>query len=264
MPAYLLVWNPKRWHWWDELGDSFDKVGKHYEGNWSSGNSKSIRKGDRVFLIRLGKEPRGIVASGYALSSPEEGKHWDESIGRTRRKARYISIRLDTLLNPAREKILYRSQLNKGILAKMNWDSRACGVRIPDDVAAELEVAWGRLLNKGVQPLPIAEPKAMEGIQAETVRYIRGRSRTLRDQALNEAIGTCCVCNNDFSKILNGKGVRVLQVHHRKQLAASSSPRVTRLKDLVVVCANCHMLIHMNPSRALPIETLQKMLQGAR
>ncbi len=262
MPTYLLVWNPKRWHWWDELGDSFDKVGEYYVGNWSSGNNKSIRKGDRIFLIRLGKEPRGIVASGHALSSPEEGEHWDEGLGRTRKKARYVSIRLDTLLNPAREQILYRTQLNSGVLSKMNWDSRASGVRIPDDVAAALEVAWSRLIHKGVQPIPIAEPKAMEGIRTETVKYVRGRSRALRDQALVDAMGTCCVCKNDFSAVLNGKGVRVLQVHHRKQLAASAAPRVTRLKDLAVVCANCHMLIHMNPSRALPIETLQKMLKN--
>src|ERR1043165_5256318 len=101
MPTYLLVWNPKKWHWWDDLGDSFRKAGKYYVGDWSSGNSKSIRKGDRVFLIRLGKEPRGIVASGFATSAPEEGKHWDQGLRVSRRKARYVDIRLDVLLNPA-------------------------------------------------------------------------------------------------------------------------------------------------------------------
>ena len=73
--------------------------------------------------------------------------------------------------------------------------------------------------------------------------YVRGRSRQLRDLALENADGVCCVCDVDYSKVLDGNGVRVLQVHHRKQLAASDAPRLTSLKDLAVVCANCHLLV---------------------
>lgn len=61
--------------------------------------------------------------------------------------------------------------------------------------------------------------------------------------------------------MLNRDGVHVLQVHHRRQLAASKAPRVTSLKDLAVVCANCHALIHMDPKRALKVETLRSRLQ---
>jgi predicted HNH restriction endonuclease len=33
------------------------------------------------------------------------------------------------------------------------------------------------------------------------------------------------------------------------------------LSELAVVCANCHMLIHMNPKRALDIQELRNMLR---
>jgi 5-methylcytosine-specific restriction protein A len=261
MATYLLTWNPKKWHWWgDNLEDDFKKDGDLYFGSWSCGNSKSIHQDDRVFLIRLGKEPRGIVASGWADSDVYEGKHWDDELAASGKTTLYIGIRLDTLLDAGSESILPRENLNRGILGKMHWDSQLSGVRIPDDVAVQLEDEWTDFLGNERQLIPVAEPSAIEGLLTETVRYVRGRSRQLRDLALRNSGGVCCICDIDYRRILDGKGVRVLQVHHRKQLAAMDSPRVTALSDLAVVCANCHMLIHMNPKQALSIEDLRQML----
>ena len=261
MATYLLTWNPKKWHWWgDNLEDDFEKDGDMYFGSWSCGKSKNIHPDDRVFLIRLGKEPRGIVASGWADSEVYEGKHWDEELAATGKTTRYIDVRLDTLLDAGSENIFPRRNLDRGILGRVHWDTQLSGIRIPDDVAAKLEDEWADFLGNERQPIPVAEPSAIEGLRTETVRYVRGRSRQLRDLALRDSEGVCSVCGIDYRKVLNGKGVRVLQVHHRKQLAATDSPRVTSLSDLAVVCANCHMLIHMNPKQALSIEELREML----
>jgi 5-methylcytosine-specific restriction protein A len=261
MATYLLTWNPKKWHWWDNLGDSFKRVGDSYVGKWSSGNSKKIHAGDRVFLIRLGKDPRGIVASGWATSNVYPGSHWDERLAESGKDALYVDIRLDTLLNPGREKILARRELDKGTLGNMHWDSQASGFEIPRDVAAKIEDLWEQFLSEGRRPIPIAEPSALEGIKTETVKYSRGRNRRLRDLALEKSNSICCVCGVDYSKVLEGSGVRVLQVHHKKQLGATDTPSITQLSDLAVVCANCHMLIHMNPKEALTVERLKRMLQ---
>ncbi|MDQ3012514.1 MAG: hypothetical protein M3X11_17620 [Acidobacteriota bacterium] len=260
MATYLLTWNPKKWHWWDDLGDSFEKSDDCYFGDWSCGKSKRIRPEDRLFLIRLGKEPRGIVAAGWAESIPEEKSHWDDIKAAAGQKALYVSVRFDVLLNPATEKILPRKNLNEGILGNMHWDTQLSGIRIPDDIAAKLEEEWTAFLGFGRQPIPIPEFSAVEGLITESVKYVRGRSRELRDLALEEAHGICCVCETDYKNVLQGKGVRVLQVHHREQLAANDAPRVTCLSDLAVVCANCHTLIHMNPKQAIRIEELKMML----
>jgi len=70
MNTFLFAWNPNRWDWVDlqESIEHLENVG-YVERRWSCGNSKSIKKGDRVFLIRLGEEPRGIMGSGYTKSS---------------------------------------------------------------------------------------------------------------------------------------------------------------------------------------------------
>jgi 5-methylcytosine-specific restriction protein A len=68
MPTFLLAWNPKRWEWHD-LPKLAEKVsnGEVLNSRWSCGNSRSIRKGDRVFLIKLGVPPKGIIASGMVV-----------------------------------------------------------------------------------------------------------------------------------------------------------------------------------------------------
>jgi hypothetical protein len=101
----------------------------------------------------------------------------------------------------------------------------------------------------------------VEGMLTEVQMTRRGRSRRLRNAALQKAAGVCTVCRIDFREILVGRGVRVLQVHHLSQLAATDAPRITRLKDLAVVCANCHILLHLNSKRALKPSTLRRMLQ---
>ena len=68
MKTYLLTWNPNKWDW-DNLEDEISnhKEKGYSDSRWSCRN-KSIKKGDRVFLIRLGEEPKGIIASGFSES----------------------------------------------------------------------------------------------------------------------------------------------------------------------------------------------------
>ncbi|MGA2660996.1 MAG: hypothetical protein ABSH34_26225, partial [Verrucomicrobiota bacterium] len=78
-----------------------------------------------------------------------------------------------------------------------------------------------------------------EGRPAEHIAYVRKRDWRLRNLAMEASHGVCAVCRVDYSKVLDGKGVRVLQVHHKRQLGYNDTPRLTRAADLAVVCANC-------------------------
>jgi hypothetical protein len=59
--------------------------------DWSCGNSKSIANGDRLFLLRQGEEPRGIVGVGYAESEPYRDTHWREEKAKAGRTTMYLS-----------------------------------------------------------------------------------------------------------------------------------------------------------------------------
>lgn len=96
MPTYLLTWNPDKWHWVD-LQKCVDKVKREgsFTTTWSCGLSKGIVKGDRVFILRQGVEPRGIFGAGHAVSGVFEDPHWDEekaAQGKTRPALRRSNV----------------------------------------------------------------------------------------------------------------------------------------------------------------------------
>lgn len=109
--------------------------------DWSCARSKQIRRGDRLFLLRQGMEPRGIVASGWATSDWYEGPGWR----RAGVPCNYLDWKIDALLDADREPILPREALSHGVLGRMYWDTQVSGIRIPDEVARELEKAWRAL-----------------------------------------------------------------------------------------------------------------------
>lgn len=128
--------------------------------------------------------------------------------------------------------------------------------------------------SQGVVIAPIETPQAennpnesiqaIEGIARETTIITRSRSESLRRAALERARGICDACGTDYSKLAGGLGKRVLQVHHRRQLALTEEPVTNGLDDLAVVCANCHLMVHADISNALSIEELRQRLVGGK
>jgi hypothetical protein len=150
MAAYLLVWNPNRWHWAD-LADVVDRVnrGEPVIERWSCGSNKHIVPGDRVFLIRLGRRPKGIIGSGTVVKASYEDIHWQQEKAGLGKTSRYIGFQFDALLDPEHEPILWRERLkSEAPFSTMHWDTRSSGVRIPDEVARALEMAWAELTRR--------------------------------------------------------------------------------------------------------------------
>ena len=89
--AYLLTWNSLRWPW-PELADTAlrVKVGETVTSRWGCGRNKHIQPGDHLFLLKQGAEPRGLFASGTAVSAPFSAPHWDEEKAALGVPANYI------------------------------------------------------------------------------------------------------------------------------------------------------------------------------
>lgn len=145
--TWLLTWNPDRFHEKDsqysleELENEIAQLNFSIS-KWSCGVTTSIKPGDRVFLIRLGKEPRGIVASGYAISEVFTGTHWDEERRKVGVLAKRIYVRFEDIR--LRDELLLPIQALKMYFPSVHWSSQASGIRIPSDVASSLIEMWKR------------------------------------------------------------------------------------------------------------------------
>ena len=100
--------------------------------------------------------------------------------------------------------------------------------------------------------------RAVEGILTES--RSRSRNAGLRLAALQRAGGVCEGCGVNFAKKHGELGRHCLVVHHKRQFKDTDQPVETKLPDLAVVCANCHMMIHVNRDRALTLAQLKKRI----
>ena len=149
MRTYLLTWSPKKWRWID-LKKRIAEIKKKgfCVTDWSCGNNKSIEKGDRIFLLRQGQEPRGIVGAGWAESEPYEEIHWREEKAKIGRTTMYVTVRWEVLFNPETESIFPREWLNYGLLSKVNWNTQISGITIQPEAAEILDEQWADFLEE--------------------------------------------------------------------------------------------------------------------
>src|SRR5258707_10665677 len=140
MAAFLFTWNPRLFHGWDPraAAEEFRRSGK-YEMDWSSGNTKKPKRGDRFYFIRLGPPPNGIIGRGSITSdSPYRGRPWRAS----QKFANYCDLKFDALVDGSRQVIFPTQQLLQPPFSTQLWSPRSSGVEIDEQVAGALEKNW--------------------------------------------------------------------------------------------------------------------------
>jgi 5-methylcytosine-specific restriction enzyme A len=90
-------------------------------------------------------------------------------------------------------------------------------------------------------------------------REARLRSEKLKDTLLQNGGRLICEvpnCGFDFAKKYGTLGAGYAHVHHKEQLSlAPISGRKVALKDLAIVCAKCHAMIHVG-GQCRPLDVL--------
>lgn len=151
--TFLLTHNPKKWDW-DNIDNAIlelNNSGRCLE-SWSCGNSKKLQVGDRVFLVRLGAEPKGIYASGLIYDGVYKGLHWDSDKREKGELTNCVNVQFDILRNPIKDRILLIEELNN-IDNKFKWSSQISGIEIPEETAIKLEYIWCKLTGSKVEEI---------------------------------------------------------------------------------------------------------------
>lgn len=248
MATFLFAWNPKKWEWKEgELTKQVLKIAAtgSAEDRWSCGNRKELPVGSRYFLIRLGKEPKGIVGSGQTTSKPELGVHWDAVLKRQGKEALYVDLKFDFL---SKEPLITWDELQEPCYSKVSWGIQASGVLIPETVANELETLWQRR-SGGVDPILAEELSPNESYAEGARKNVSVNAYERNPQARAACIAhfghRCGVCDLLLEERYGTIAAEFIHVHHTVPLAeVRSDYRVNPKKDLQPVCPNCHAIIH--------------------
>lgn len=115
-----------------------------------------------------------------------------------------------------------------------------------------------------VKPIFIDEGFS-EGRVVERRHKYRERSSKVVDEAKQRAYGKdpllrCDVCGFSFVETYGDRGEGFIEAHHKIPMAELKEKTRTKVKDLVLICSNCHVMIHRrNPT--LTLDELRDMLR---
>ena len=167
--SWLLTWNPTKWQW---PGDMLPKIslrsmnGEIIAGDqsWSVANTRRVQLGDKIYLMRQGRNQPGLIASGIAYGSPYPGGHWNESGDSTN----YIDIAWTAIIDPDTHSPLPRDELKTGLTDHVNWSTQRSGISIDNahpEAAQELEEKWEAHLHQVWGKPPDMEQRLREATE---------------------------------------------------------------------------------------------------
>lgn len=102
----------------------------------------------------------------------------------------------------------------------------------------------------GTWPISSTNIEVHEGDQILSRHFRRERNSQIVNLAKehfknrNNGRVFCEVCNFDFSRKYGDIGTGFIEAHHKKPIAKMVTNDVTTIDDFIMVCSNCHSMLH--------------------
>ena len=153
---WLLSWNPTKWTWTSLAEDRASTlVGERVSNCWRCGSTKP-REGDRVYLMRTGVAPKGIVAVGTVTRAPYEAPHWDNERADAGDTGRFIDVDFDAIRDADQESIVLVDELERQE-PQQQWNPQSSGIEIKRESVRTLARLWKALpsISTSVKPAQV-------------------------------------------------------------------------------------------------------------
>lgn len=252
--CWIFQGNPKRY----DINDYLSRYPSIY---WRAPIYRSqIQMGDRCIIWRSGDEA-GAVAIGRIKELPQKASEikdpeclgddlWHADESETDPDTIYVGIQIDEVRLDEESDFIPRSAFKANpILSQSTIITTPQGTvfKLNEEETKEVFCLWKAPLDLSVP----AQPEAMEGARELKQHYARERNRGLIDKKkelfASEHDGQvfCEVCQFDFaSHYPPSLGDGFIEVHHLDPLFTQERPRRTTYDRLLLVCSNCHRMIH--------------------
>jgi len=261
--AWIFQGNPKRF----DIDDYLSRYSFIY---WSTPtNQKEMVVGDKAFIWRSG-ELSGLVAIGTIreLPVPRSEVKTPEALGddlwvsqKDEPSEIKVGIEVEDVKLTPEEGMLERESLKMHLIISRNriiTNPVGTVFRLNSEEEQALTKLWN-FENSSENNLIIS---AVEGTLQLKSHYRRERARKLIAQKkvqykkLNGLL-RCEVCGLSFVEIYpKSLGEDFIEVHHKTPLSQIENTVRTTLDDLLLVCANCHRMIHRTKDCELNLELL--------
>jgi 5-methylcytosine-specific restriction enzyme A len=199
-----------------------------------------------VLQLGSGVSKKGVVAAGVVVSDPFLGPHHNPQRAKLGDEVFFVNCHWNRILDCSFEEPLSLDELHR--LADYKWSIQASGVQAPSDVEAALHVLWENHVREIDGYVATKLIGAQEGRSYLAKHY--SRDRELRAEKIRSVLKAkqclrCEVpgCGFDFEAVYGEIGREYAETHHLVPFG-EHRVRITSLDDLVIVCSNCHSMIH--------------------
>jgi len=250
--SWILQGNPKRF-------DIDDYLVRYPYLYWSAPiNQKEFSMGDQIFIWRSG-EYAGVVAIGRLEELPVKRSEvrMPSALGEdlwVSEPAESFEIKVGIKIDDVRltkdEGMVERVDLKGDPTLRNNkiiTNPQGTVFRLTQEEATALLSLWGK-----PESVPSFDKtySASEGSPQLTIHYRRERSRDLikkKKSVFKQQHGTlyCEICTFSFNDTYPKElGEDFIEAHHLIPLSKIDGTTKTTLDDLILVCSNCHRMIH--------------------
>lgn len=130
------------------------------------------------------------------------------------------------------------------------WSHYANDVALLNSVSQAIRTTiQGGELRGDLQTFEYGDEEAVEGGVLTALHTRRERNRRLVDRKKSQVRKRdgqlkCEACGFDFEETYGDRGRGFIECHHVKPLYTLAEAQTTRLDDLVLLCSNCHRMVH--------------------
>jgi len=238
---------------------------------WTKKPPKTWDVGDRLFV--WASSPQQEIIALAELLKPQS-PHADKN-GYFYYRVKFVTGVIKT---PVPRLLLEHNRvLNKSILLKHGPATSV--IRLNDFEGEELyrlvasknpsAQVWRDISRDGKagDHVPDVDISGREGSKVLRPHLIVERNRTLVAAKKNSVLAVtgkleCEVCEFDFEQEYGSLGKGFCEVHHLKPLGDGSRAKTTKMEDLIVLCSNCHRMIHRS-KRMFRVDELKAALANS-
>jgi len=142
------------------------------------------------------------------------------------------------------------------------WTITKTGRDYFDEIASDLaNEDLIEIVSKDLDALEVEEERTEGGIKELYVtRY--ERDPKLRTRAMNHHGVNCMACGFNFEKRYGKHGKSYIEVHHIRPLSTlGGETKIDPVNDMIVLCSNCHRMIHRKKDNVLSLDELKAYLK---
>ena len=107
-------------------------------------------------------------------------------------------------------------------------------------------------------------PFFSEGGTKEIICEVKYRDPALKSYAIAKYGYGCMVCGFNFMEAYGDAGEGYIELHHLKPISKRKGKHTVTDEDVIIVCANCHRVLHKNGATPIPWKELRRVVRKQR